>query len=261
MSVFMKRFPNVWIHVSEAPYDPEADRATAQRLSRTLVCGVYSERAGSPLACLKSCREAFITSVKSFLGAFPESPPASAALFLFPPGLPALSPDAITAYGDYLSRSLPGLCASAPSVWLLLALPVQPALARLEEAVDFCCERIFDLLATSVAATGSVRPKEQLRVDPQFAHDTVLLVSRFKRGSRTVSPMPLSEEALLVQAFASLANQTDQPEKIPSILSELLGVTVPATPRPHLDPQLLFDLQQAKQGNRLTLSDLVGPEH
>jgi hypothetical protein len=260
----LKCFTNVWLHASDSAFDPEADRKSVQVSLTELLRGTYSSRTVSPLTALRVCRKEFIESVSTFLGTFPETPAVTAALFLFPPGLPALSPDSVEVYGSYLCKTVPSVFSGAQSVWLALALRVQPALARFEEAVDYCCERIFDLLAVSSGPHGSVRPKEQLRIDPQFSPDTVLLVSRFKRGSRPPTPTLLSEVDL-VQAFASLASQAERGQSqsspaIPSLLSELLGQCEPARarPQPNLDPQLLFDLQQATSAKRLSLSDLVG---
>ena len=250
VSKMLLAYPNVWVHMSGngTAYNPSVESENMREVKRLLIGASYSEsNPGFGKLADQQVRSNTLGALFSFMGTFPASPPISSLICSYPSWVPPLSSRALMLYEQYLIRNVQPVCAvyssgsSGPgqprvvtpsnSFWVAITLPFQSisdavsATSDSEESgdTDYCCERVFDVISSSSSrlgghrGIGGIRPKEQLRLDPQLFPNTILLLSRYRRSTKaapTLASPDVSEDEsaiLLKQALESLVSITETP--------------------------------------------------
>ncbi len=159
-------------------YDPAHRRTTAMQLLRaTYRPGLFG--------LVRSCREVVLKTILSFMGGCQPTDTFHTLLVFYPSDLPAVDEHTIGDYEQHLIRTLQPVCRLAHSTntsayWLSLVVKLGE-LSDTEHESDIICDRVFDILADFARPYGTIRPKEQLRIDPKFMPATVMLTARYRK--------------------------------------------------------------------------------
>lgn len=126
--------------------------------------------------------------ILSFLRPAHLLPMVSTLIVCQPLSLPDLNLSSLPLYEQHLVETIRPICADldanrVSSFWLLLTIQLDSewAVNNCTE-VDMLCERVFDLLATFTPIAGNIRPREQLRLDPRYLGEAVILVARYRHN-------------------------------------------------------------------------------
>jgi hypothetical protein len=145
-----------------------------------LLLGSYGR---GPLSSLRWHKQKFIQVITHYLDACTIRSPLGCIFIFFPPDLRPLSNARFSDYEQHLIRTLEPLCrlrregTLASTFWIILELRFAE-ITDLE--VDLFCDRTFDSISNFARPTASIRPKEQLRINPEYMHNTVLLSARYR---------------------------------------------------------------------------------
>jgi hypothetical protein len=132
-------------------------------------------------------RETIIRSVLKYMGAYTGRNTIQCVLVCWPPNLAPINDTTLVNYEQHLIRSLQPVCRFArslntPSYWISLVLKLDTfGQSELDQDTDLICDRVFDLVADFARPSGSIRPKEQLKIDQRFMKATVMLTARYRR--------------------------------------------------------------------------------
>jgi hypothetical protein len=132
--------------------------------------------------------ECVFHTIRSFLDPNCLIPQVSCAICYHPPHIRPVTRETLAHYEQHVVYTLGQFCNSlsgiqSSSLWITLIVRLDSTWAAGDEDnVDMLCERIFDLLASCCGGRGSLKPKEQLLLDPSFQGDCVILVGRYRRN-------------------------------------------------------------------------------
>lgn len=251
---------NIWIKESRGAlgeFDAVTEKEGLYRVKSELLKACDASGAASVFAKLSSdieVRRRTLSKIFSFLGTFPVSPGLTSIIALYPTGIPPVTASSLGAYEQYLMRILQPLCTvpkpngfSSGNLWITLSVPftfLAPPTSDDGSDTDIICEHLFDVVGSCVNRLGSFRPKEQLRLDSQFFQNTVLLLSRCRKGAPKAIISADSNTRIIEQVLASLFPSEGPEISIDHALGAPPGFPTRVVP---VDPQLAFDLQQAAQ--------------
>ena len=173
-------YPNV--HVNEPIiggqlYGPRQRK----EIMHELIFGTYSP---GHLMKIQNCRESVIETVMQYITAAPLGHSIDCIVVFYPPDQPPISLDTIGDYEQHLIRTLQPICVLAKSLntssyWISIVLKMTDTDSYHE--TDIICDRIFDILAEFAKPSGTIRPKEQLKIDEKFMRGTIMLSARYRR--------------------------------------------------------------------------------
>ena len=265
------RYPNLWIkRMPEGnQYQPSAENELLRETRRLILFASYGDSPFSKLADIPNKVDVWNT-LYSYMGDFPTHPPISALIDVYPQHLPPVSSTNLIQYEQYLIRTVQPICSfystgcsaigrprvitPSSSFWVMMALPMQfqgggAASAPPSSVVtdsdesgdsDYCCERIFDILSSTSTVGGEsratgIRPKEQLRVDPTYFPNTILLLSRYRKSS-SVGPTKRRPTALMHSGVMSSGASTPSSSQLPTDIDEATFRRALASLNQHISP-------------------------
>ena len=260
---------NVWVHESEGSLGELEVVSENEKLFRVKV-GILKASYSKGSKCVfeklgrdVGIRKRSLSSIFSFLGTFPSSPALTSIIAIYPAEITSLPTASLDSYEQYLMRILQPLCTvpkstepSQGNLWITLSVPLTflPTPSSDDGSdTDLICERLFDVIGSCVNRLGSFRPKEQLRLDPKYFPNTILLLSRCRKGISKAPIIAVDNTQLIEQVLASLLGSSGTGQgALPSASPEDAfgappGFPVRALP---LDPQLSFELRQAAAESR-----------
>jgi hypothetical protein len=249
-----KRYPNLWINRLEdgGQYQPSLESERLRDSRRLILLSSYGTSAFGILGRLPT-RIDVLKNIYSYMGNFPLQPPISALIDLYPQNLPPVSPTNLIQYEQYLIRTVQPICTfystgcssigkprvmtPSSSFWVIMAVPIQATAGCAASSIvtesddsgdsDYCCERVFDILSSASTVCGEsrasgIRPKEQLRLDPTYFPNTILLLSRYRKSSsvRSSGQRRIHASALMHSGVMSSSVST------PSLLTDIDDATV-----------------------------------
>jgi hypothetical protein len=253
IAALLSTHSNVWVHESShilGEFDQAVEDAALFRVKAEILKASSFEGSAcvfSKLGVDADVEKRVLSSIFSYLGTFPSSPSLTSVIALYPYRMTPVTPASLGEYEQYLMHVLQPLCSDSPkskltvsaNLWITLSVPLS-FLASFHSSddasdTDLICERLFDVVGSCVNRLGSFRPKEQLRLDPKYFSDTMLLLSRCRKVSLPKPVIsPDTSTRMIEEVLASLLSGAGQaPPGFPSQTS------------PSVDPQLAYDLNQA----------------